>query len=260
MIPTRLIATYKTHTVATHHGGSGQPSDRDINAHEITDTEIEHAQEFNHVNTNDFKELEPNNPARLTTTTRDLDDLHQVQAGEVQPSEALNCIGCKLQTLYISLYPSAPPEPLEDVLKHYTDTLCSAQKQTNFTTSLLQDILIFTGHDPTDWLMDIETVADLTLESRPKLSEAKLKGLTCTLITEAITSRKSWDDIKDLLWLKYVIPISTHPYPISWRFNKRKKPVIACIHHFKREAKRCNFRNNATSIQICIKGLKMHII
>ena len=53
------------------------------------------------------------------------------------------------------------------------DTLCSAQKQTNFATSLLQDIPIFTGHDTTlleDWLTDIKTVTDLTLESRTKLS------------------------------------------------------------------------------------------
>ena len=82
------------------------------------------------------------------------------------------------------------------------DTLYSSQKQKNLTTSLLQDIPIFTGHDtalPKDWLMDIETVADLILESRTKLSQAKSKGLTCTLITEAITSGKSWDHIKDLL-------------------------------------------------------------
>ena len=120
--------------------------------------------------------------------------------------EALNYIEHELQRLSISLCPSAPPEPLEDVLKHYTDTLCSAQKQTNFATSLLQDIPIFTGHNPTlleDWLTDIETVADLTLESRTKkVSQAKSKGLTHTLITEAITSGKPWDDIKDLLQLK----------------------------------------------------------
>ena len=102
----------------------------------------------------------------------------QVQAGEGQPSEALNCIECEQQRLSISLHPSAPPEPLEDMLKHYTDTLCSAQKQTNFATSLLQDILIFTGNDTTlleDWLMDIETVADVISESRTKLSQAKSK-------------------------------------------------------------------------------------
>ena len=94
--------------------------------------------------------------------------------------EALNHIECKLQRLSISLHPSAPPESLEEVLKHFTDTLCSAQKQTNFATSLLQDIPIFTGHDFTlleDWLTDIETVTDLTLERRTKLSQAKSKGL-----------------------------------------------------------------------------------
>ena len=44
--------------------------------------------------------------------------------------------------------------------------------------------------------------ADLTSESRARLAKAKSKRLTCTLVTEAITSNKSWDDIKDLLGLK----------------------------------------------------------
>ena len=125
----------------------------------------------------DFKDWESNNPTGLTAITRELDDLcQQVQAGEGHPSEAVHCIECKLQGLSISLHPSVPPEPLEEVLKHYKDTLCSAQKQRNFTTSLLPDIQIFTGHDTTlleDWLMDIETITDLTLESRTKLSETK---------------------------------------------------------------------------------------
>ena len=88
------------------------------------------------------------------------------------------------------------------MIKHYTNTLCSAQKQTNLTNSLLQDILLFNGHDITqleDWLVDVETAADLTVESQTKLAQAKSKGLTCTLITEAITSGKSWDNIKDVL-------------------------------------------------------------
>ena len=63
--------------MATHHGGSGQPSDGDITAHKSTDTETEHDQEFHHVNTNDFKEPDPNNPARLTILTREFDDLCQ---------------------------------------------------------------------------------------------------------------------------------------------------------------------------------------
>ena len=74
------------------------------------------------------------------------------------------------------------------------DTLCSAQRQTNFTNTLLQDITIFTGNDATqleDWLLDDETAAELTAESRTKLAQAKSRGLTHTLITEALTSGKS---------------------------------------------------------------------
>ena len=64
---TRLIATPTKHTLSTHHGGLGQHPDRDIKAHKTTDAEIEHAQEFHHMN--DFKDSEPNNPARLTAIT-----------------------------------------------------------------------------------------------------------------------------------------------------------------------------------------------
>ena len=85
--------TYKTHAMATHHGGSGQSLDRDITSHKSIDTEIELAQEFHHANPNDFKESDPNNPTRLTLITRDLDDLcQQIQAGEGQPSEVLHHI------------------------------------------------------------------------------------------------------------------------------------------------------------------------
>ena len=58
------------------------------------------------------------------------------------------------------------------------------------------------GSDSTQlegWLVDIETAADLTDKSRTKLAQAKSKGLTCTLITEALTSGKCWEEIKDLL-------------------------------------------------------------
>ena len=99
------------------------------------------------------------------------------------------------------LYPPAHNEPLGEVIWHYTNTLCSAEKQTNLTTSLLQDKPVFNEHDSThleDWLMDIETAADLTAESRTKLDQANSKGLTCTFITEAIPSGNSWDNIKDL--------------------------------------------------------------
>ena len=80
--------------------------------------------------------------------------------------------------------------------------MCSAQRQTNLTSSLLQDIPVFNGHDIKHleyWLVGIESAADLTAESRTKLPQAKSKGLTCTLITEAIMPGHSWDNIKDLL-------------------------------------------------------------
>ena len=60
--------------------------------------------------------------------------------------------------------------------------------------------------------MDIETAAGLTGESRAKLAKAKLRGLTHTLVTEAINSDKPWDEIKDLLWLK-LCNADIHTYP-----------------------------------------------
>ena len=67
---------------------------------------------------------------------------------------------------------------------------------------LLQDITVFNEYDSTkleDWLMDIETAVDLTNESQAKLAKANSRGFTCTVVTEAINSDKSWEKIKDLL-------------------------------------------------------------
>ena len=202
--------TYKTHAMATHHGGLEQPLDRVTNMtreeQPVVDTNIEVPQDFNPEGTDHFEDLEHNNPARLTAITRELDDLCQrIQAEEGSPMESLHHIEQELQCLSISLKLPIHTESLGEVLKHYANILCSVQKQMNFTNSLLQDISIFTGHDTTlleDWLIDIETAADLTMESRTIIAQAKSKGFTCTLITEAITSEKSWEDIKDLLWLK----------------------------------------------------------
>ena len=38
--------------------------------------------------------------------------------------------------------------------------------------------------------------------------------------------------------------------------QKQKESLATYIHHFKREAKRCNFTNNAITIRIFVKGLK----
>ena len=71
--------TYKTYTMATCHGGSGQPLDRVTNMtreeQPVVDTNIEAPQDFNPEDTAHFEDVEDNNPTRLTVNTRQLDDL-----------------------------------------------------------------------------------------------------------------------------------------------------------------------------------------
>ena len=136
------------------------------------------------------------------------------------------------------------------------ETLCSAQKQTTFTNTLIQDILTFNGSDLAqleDWLTDIETAADLTNESRTKLAQAKSKGLTHTLIMEAITLGKNWEEIKDSLCNSNIHTSISHLMDIQ---QKDYESLVAHIHRFKREAERCNFTNNAATIRIFVKGPK----
>ena len=125
---------------------------------------------------------------------------------------------------------------------------------------MLQDIPILNGNDSShieDWLTDIETASDLMGKIRTKLAQAKLKGLIRTLISEALTLNKTWEDIKDSLHLK--ICNSDIHMSISCFMEiqqKGKESLAAYIHHFKREASRYKSNNDATMIRIFIKGLK----
>ena len=139
-------------------------------------------------------------------------------------------------------------------------SVCDAQKKMSLESSLLQDITVLNGNDSSqleDWLTDIETTSDLTGESRTKLAQAKSKGLIWTLIWEALTLNKTWEEIKDSLHLKICnldIHISvSHFMEIQ---QKEKESLAAYIHHFKREASRCKFNNDAATIRIFIKGLR----
>ena len=174
--------------------------------------------------------------------------------------EAINCLEHELHRLSLALCSSAPLEPLDDVLQQYMETLYSAQKQTTFVNTLIQDIPTFNGSDSMqlgDWLVDIETTANLTDESRTKLAQTKLKALTLTLITEALTSVKCWEEIKDLLHLKICnLSIPTSGSHFMGIQQKDKESLAAYIHRFERQAKRCNFTNNAATIRIFVKGLK----
>ena len=63
--------------------------------------------------------------------------------------EAINCLEHEFHRLSLTFQPSAPPEPLDEVLQQYTETLYSAQKQTTFANTLIQDIPTFNGSDST---------------------------------------------------------------------------------------------------------------
>ena len=127
--------TYKTHAMATHHGGAGQPLYKDTAQHG-QDADI--PDNCHHEDMDNFENAGQENNTNLANLTQELDDLcYRIQAREGQLTEALNCIEHKFQRLSIALCWSAPPEPLDDVLRQYTDTLCPAQRQTNFTNTLL---------------------------------------------------------------------------------------------------------------------------
>ena len=276
-------AAYKMHAMATHQGGAGHPIDRDINLH-IEDTETTGLDNDNESTSGSDitialggpeaeghpDDLIPNNQAKLTAIIREINDLHQwVEAGEGQPAESLDCIEWELQNLSLTLQPQpsstpTPAEPFREVTCQYTYALCTTQKETNITNSLLQDTTVFNEYDSTkleDWLKDIETAADLTNESQAKLAKAKLRRLTHTLVMEAVNSDKSWEEIKDLLWLKLcnanIQTFTSHFIDIQ---QQEKESLAAYIHRFKTEAKRYNFTNDSATIRIFVKGLKMPII
>ena len=79
-----------------------------------------------------------------------------------------------------------------------------------------------------------------------------------TLISEALTLNKAWEDIKDSLHLKICnSDIHTSISHFMEIQEKEKESLAAYIHCFKREATRCKFDNDAATIRIFIIGLKM---
>ena len=142
----------------------------------------------------------------------------------------------------------------------YTETLCTAQKKPSLESSLLQDIPILNGQDSSqleDWLTDIKTASELTGESRTKLAQAKSRGLVRTLISEALTAQKNWEEIKDSLHLKISnADIHTSVSQFMDIQQTDKESLATYVHRFKQEASRCKFNNDTTTIRIFLKGLK----
>ena len=169
--------------------------------------------------------------------------------------DAINHLEQKLNQLAIILCP--PTEPIGEVLNKYTSTLYTTQKTISLESSLLQDIPLLNRNKSSqleDWLTDIETTSELMGESRTTLAQAKSKGLVRTLISKALTLNKTWKDIKDSLCLKICnSDIHTSISHFMEIQQKEKESPAAYINHFKREASRCKFYNNATTIRIFIK-------
>ena len=140
-----------------------------------------------------------------------------------------------LNQLAITLCP--PSEPTGELLDKYTYTLYNAQKKTSLESSLLQDIPTLNGNDSSeleDWFTDIETASELTGESRTKLAQAKSRGLVKTLILEALTLQKTWEETKDSLHLKIcnsdIHTSISHFMDIQ---QEERESLAAYVHQFK---------------------------
>ena len=86
------------------------------------------------------------------------------------PIEEMSQLTDKLQHLTMALQPASQSseEHVHKTMQTYTDTLCTTQRQSNFNTTMLQDIPTFDGQDSSkfgDWFMNIETTSDILIES-----------------------------------------------------------------------------------------------
>ena len=231
------INFHTTHAMTTCYGGIGDTSVNNAESHDMDSESQDNYQE----DVNDLENIKPNHPARLKHLTCKMEQLRQtVKDKDNDPMDAIRHLEQKCNQLTSTLYP--PMEPIGEVLNKYTNTLCTAQKKTSLESSLLQDIPILNGNDSSqlkDWLTDIETASELTGESRTKLAQAKSRGLVRTLISEALTLNKTWEDIKDSLHLKICnSDIHTSISHFMEIQKKEKESLAAYIHHFKREASR----------------------
>ena len=237
------INYHKTHAMATHFGGVGD-----------TSMENPETQDMDNVSEDAFQDV--NIVQRLLCKTEHLKQV--IEDRDNDPREAIHELEQRLNRLTLTLHCS--DDPIENVLDKYTKTLCTMQKKTSLESSLLQDIPTLNGQDSSqleDWLTDIETASELTGESRTKIAQAKSKGLVRTLIAEALTAQKNWEEIKDSLQLKIsnadIHTSISHFMDIQ---QMDKESLATYVHRFKWEASRCKFNNDAATIRIFLKGLK----
>ena len=93
------------------------------------------------------------------------------------PIEELSQLPNKPQHLSMVLQPTpqCSEEPVQKTMQAYTDTLPATQRESNLTTTMLQDIPTFDGQYSSmleDWFMDIETTASILAESQTCLAKS----------------------------------------------------------------------------------------
>ena len=237
------INYHKTHAMATHFGGVGNTTMENPETQDVDNVSEDESQD------EDIIKKLLHETACLKQFVEDRDN---------EPREAIHDLEQRLNRLTLTLHHS--DTPIENVLDRYTKTLCTAQKKTSLESSLLQDIPILNGQDSSqleDWLTDIETTSELTGKSRTKLAQVKSRGLVRTLISEALTAQKNWEEIKDSLHLKISnADIHTSISQFMDIQQTDKESLATYVHRFKQEASRCKFNNDATTIRIFLKGLK----
>ena len=115
------VNTYKTQAMATCHGGTGQLPLEDAQAQEHNIVPPYEPQE-------EIDIVEQNKQLKDLTNT--VDDLcHHLNDTNEEHREAISRLKCELNRLALMLHPSAPPEPIDDLLQQYTETLCTAQQK-----------------------------------------------------------------------------------------------------------------------------------
>ena len=229
--------------MATHFGGVGDTPMENSKTQDVDNVSEDESQD------EDLIRQLLNETACLKQFVKDRDN---------EPREAIHDLEQRLNRLTLTLHQL--DTPIENVLDRYTETLCTAQKKTSLESSLLQDIPILKGQDSSqleDWLTDIETASELTGKSRTKLAQAKSRGSVRTLIFEALTAQKSWEEINDSLHLKISnADIHTSISQFMDIQQTDKESLATYVHRFKQKASRCKFNNDAATIRIFLKGLK----
>ena len=156
--------------------------------------------------------------------------------------------------------PQSSEEPVNKTIQVYMDTLHATQRESNLTTTMLQDIPTYDGQDSSkleDWFMDIEKTTDILTESHTYLAKAKSHSLTHMLICEVTQTGKCWDEIKGIL--RFKIWQCKHPHLYSHFMEIQQKDnetLAAYIHALKTAAKWCAFDNDTAAIFIFVKGLR----